>query len=307
MERYVETKLVSLSSNTATNQNNSSFKSDVEFYTKGLLVETDDIEKVEVSVVHCEIPVSFYNINYTCNQIRYRTSLRTNIYTSTIPVGNYNAYTLITALQTAMSSNISPATIAISIDKVTGCLSFQSSVSHSLTLYGFGTTANILPFLGFETSATFSVVSNLILAPFPCNLLGITRLNIISNELSTYNYSSSGGNVSYLASIPVDQPSYGLIVYENRSMTKNILQVRDIFKIDIEIRDQYYNLVNFNNADWSILFCLFITRNPEKLNQPNMLNINRPLLKTLGEAPLKSPLEEPPINPDIKDIQLLSS
>ena len=297
---YVETKLVSLSSNSATTKNNGTFLSDVEFYTKGLLVLSEDIERVEVACIHCEIPVSFYNINYTCNQIRFQLNSG-SITTATIAVGNYNAYTLITELTQVINALITPVILAISINKVAGIFTFFLPLGNTMTLYGDTTIANILPFLGFEIGNNYTSVVDaigvLIVAPYPCNLLGITRLNVLSSELATFNYSSTGGSTSYLASIPVDQPSYGLIVYENKSMIKNSLLLQDIYKIDIQIRDQFYNLVNFNNTDWSILFCLFITRNP--------LKETIPFLPPSKETPTKKEEVEVP-NKDVDALNILS-
>ena len=43
-------------------------------------------------------------------------------------------------------------------------------------------------------------------------------------------------------------------------MGQNLLLInKDINKIDIALYDEDFNYINFNNINWSILFCLYIT------------------------------------------------
>ncbi len=70
---------------------NDSYKSSVVCSLPDLNFTGSNIRNVYLSVVHAEIPNSFYIINYTNNTIVVHSV------TYTIPVGNYNANTMITA------------------------------------------------------------------------------------------------------------------------------------------------------------------------------------------------------------------
>ena len=88
--------------------------------------------------------------------------------------------------------------------------------------------------LSNHTSSSFSLT-----ADYPLNLLGITKIKIQSVNLNTYNVdSSNNGNSNNIGLIPVDQPSFGLIVYENKSSSKFLLRDNLVNEIDLQLLDQ---------------------------------------------------------------------
>ena len=97
MNTYIDNKLINLTSESATQFYNSTFLSNLSFDTPGLLVPNPYIKKVELSTIHAEIPVSFYTINYSNRFFKYSIDNGT-IFTKQVPVGNYNANSLISAL-----------------------------------------------------------------------------------------------------------------------------------------------------------------------------------------------------------------
>ena len=98
---------------------NGTYKSDIEFQFNGLLKQEDDIQQVQILLLNAQIPVSWYIINYTNNL--FTLQLGNNITkTYYISVGNYNANTLITALNTL----INDSNFSITISKITGKLTF---------------------------------------------------------------------------------------------------------------------------------------------------------------------------------------
>ncbi len=46
---------------------------------------------------------------------------------------------------------------------------------------------------------------------------------------------------------------------ENTGGAKFTLANKDIHKIDLALYDEDFNYINFNNINWSILLCLYIT------------------------------------------------
>lgn len=251
--QVVESKLINLTSETATQVVNSTFLSNVIFDTPSLLVKSPYITKVEISLLHAEIPVSFYTINYTNSFFKYKLDTGP-IITQQVPVGNYNANSLITALLAI----INDANFIITINKVNGLLQFhhnKSFIIYTDNQYSIGKV------LGFNLGTSYSsgLPNYTLTAPYPLNLLGIKKLNISSSRLITQNFTSGQGNNTLLHSLSVDQPSFGLIVYQNNGGTRFNLGNREIHKIDIQLFDEDFNYINFNNINWSMLFCLYIT------------------------------------------------
>jgi hypothetical protein len=115
--------------------------------------------------------------------------------------------------------------------------------------------------LGFNT--TLGSVNptgvNILSAPFSLNLLGVKKIKIISNAFSTYSFDSFGtGNNNIITTIPITAPPFGLIVF-NQFTNPLILRQKTINEIDIHLVDENNEYINFNNINWSILFCLYIT------------------------------------------------
>lgn len=299
MNTYVETKLFSVTSNSATTQNNGIFLSDVVFESNNF-IQSDGVLNLEVALIHAEVPVSFYVINEYNNQFRFQIDTDP-ITTVSIPYGNYNSASLITQLLTA----INKINFTITISKLTGKLTFSHNTTYIIYnnfSFSIGTT------LGFSPNTiNTSVGSNpfLLTPPYMLNLLGAKKLNIVSNELNTINHSSEVGSLSMLSSIAVDQPAYGLVIYENKSGIKHNLRVKDINRVDIQILDENHNLINFNNIDWSMLLCFYITRQNNTL-QSSFSDLMKAPVSTLGEkqGDLK---KEIPKSPELEDLEFLTS
>ena len=79
--------------------------------------------------------------------------------------------------------------------------------------------------------------------------------------LTTYNYSSlNNGMCCLLAIIPIDQPAWGLIVYNNFTDTKHTIQNNTLDSIDIQKRGEDKNYININNIDCTMKLKLDITK-----------------------------------------------
>lgn len=284
MNQYIESKLINLSSESATQLYNSTYLSNVSFDTPGLLIKNPNITKVEISTLHSEIPVSFYTINYSNSWFKYKIDTGP-VLTQQVPVGNYNANTLISALLTL----INDTNFQITINKVTGVLQFH----HNKTFIIYtDNTYSIGKILGFNLNTSYSSIETPIYtltALYPLNLLGIKKINITSSRLVTNNFSSAKGTTSLINSISVDQPPFGLIVYQNSGSAKFSLSNIDINRIDLQLFDEDFNYINFNNINWSILFCLYIT-------------YSYPIISV--DRPIQSKEQKP--NPTLEDAKIYS-
>lgn len=265
----MDSRLISLSSSQGVSINGS-FLSNIEY---PIIIKEPNVEKIFISLLDAQIPVSFYIINYTNN--KFKMKLDTGpVIEYTVTVGNYNGNSLINELTTL----INDTNFIITLNKITGKLNFshnKSFIIYNNFQYSIGSV------LGFEKDSINNSVLNTITPSYPLNLLGIQKLFIMSQELQSYNITPNNGCI--IATIPKSATPYGLIDYHNMSNTTHILRRNDIDKIDIHFLDEQNNYINFNNCNWNITLKIDILykNNIEiKIPQPKekpLENIKKPL------------------------------
>lgn len=259
MNIVIERRLVNLNSEDATQFNNGTYLSDVNFDFTGLLKDQRNIIYCEGGVLNAQIPVSFYQVAYYNNTLYY--TVAGNPFSITVPVGNYNFSTFATALQTAFTAN--GHNFAIIINDTTGRLQFSLITGGTgFVFLGASSGTTIFKILGFDPTQNYpdDGVNNL-LAPYLLNLLGAKKLKIFSTTFSNTSYdSASATSCNLISTISVDAPSYGLLLYNNTQDKYGRLKTKRIDNIDIQIKDEYGNMINFNNTDWSITLAVLIYR-----------------------------------------------
>lgn len=309
MATYVETKVISLNSESATQYNNGSFLSNMSFQLLNLLKFEPDIIHTQLTLANAQFPVSFYIINYTNNVfvfITYPGGIPTNN-TITIPVGNYNSTTLISALYYAiLPTGIS---MLITISKLTGVLTFSSTTTYGFNSTSVLTTANQILGLDKNSNLVASLVSGNYVAtmPFPCNLLGIKQLMIKSSVISSNNFSSSSnGQTTLISTIPVDCGAWGMINYIDTTGSKISFNNSVLDEIDIQILDAETNKeINFWNTNWTMTILLHITRKFDLGNVlPTLGNVvEKPIIPSI--TPIIPSIPEKPLSKDEQDLKLL--
>lgn len=247
-----EKRLISLNSNNATTYNNGSYLSDVSFDFFSILSQSDDILYVEGGVQSAQIPCSFYNIDITNNVFSYTVS--TIAYNIQVPPGNYNYSTLVTQMQTLFTINGHTFTFALN----------RNSNILTMTLTAGGTWNNILPssiyyILGFARNATTPITANTKTFPTMFDLLGQKKLKIYSTNLAIDSIDSVGNSTNNLIeTLSVNQPGFGMIIYNNIDSTYGHLRTSYLSTIDIQIKDELGNYINFNNINWTMTIVLII-------------------------------------------------
>ena len=293
---YLDNHLITLNAQDGT-QLNGTYLSNLFFPFKGLLKDDVNILRSYITVLNAQIPVSFYVIDNTNNTLLLKRGVNA-IQTLTIPVGNYNSSTIITALLTTLSG-AGGTDITVSINTVNGILTFYSITTNILYSNANGSTISTI--LGFGTSNITISAANVSL-PYPLNLLGKEKLYINSTNLQNVAYSSvNRGFTSTIAAVPVNVPPYSLIQYSCAvEQQKCILTNRVLDGIDIQILDTNSNFINFNNVPWSITLVLSI----EKMdaNKFHIQNFDNYLL---NEQPVQP--EEIMLNPSENDLEFLQS
>lgn len=289
---YIDNHLITLNSKYAT-QLNGTLLSKVVFGFTGLLQDEKNIINTFITVSNAQIPVSFYTITSINNTITYIDLGVTNFFS--IPIGNYNSTSLISALLTGFGSIIT----SITINKLNGKLTFLFNTN--TVLQGISSIKDVL---GFKSNVDcYANVSTTL--PYPLNLLGVKKISIKSDNLAITAYSSVNFSTSNtLTTIPVDQPPFNMISYFNQSdLNTNILQARTLNTIDISLVDENNNYIDFNNCDWSMTLTLSVHRN-------NDVTFNSDLIQMINDNMNLVNIEKPPEKgiektQDEKDLELL--
>ncbi len=67
------------------------------------------------------------------------------------------------------------------------------------------------------------------------------------------NYNTVSKDYSTLRNIQINTSPFGMILYENKSNSKNLVKnITDVDSLRIKIYDDYGSLVNFNSIPWTI-------------------------------------------------------
>jgi len=246
-ESYPDCRIINLNSKDAIQLNGDKL-SNVVFKMNNLLKDTDEILYSTIGVINSQIPASFYLINSTNNILKINAN--GNDYSLILTKGNYSFSTLNTEL--VAQFNTIGITLALSLNKVNGILTFTFSTN--ITLYFIGGEL-LMTLLGF----TSSVVGNIITAPYSLNLIGIKKIKINSVNLASISYDSSNIYSSdTITSIPVNASSFSLITYINQASNYGRLKNRRIDSIDIQILDENGLFLEFNNIHWCITLQLIV-------------------------------------------------
>lgn len=298
---YTENKIITLNSKYGI-QLNGTYKSNLLFNFQKILSDREHILKSYITVVNAQIPYSFYVITDLNNKL---TISGLGIVTKTIYItkGNYNANSFITELKSKFADE-GIIFNYITFDRNTGILSFESSIFIN---YYFTSGSTLLNVLGTTSDVISTGIYYTCL--YPLNLLGVNKLSIVSEKLSVLSVSSN--NFSYsniLVTIPCDIAPYSLISYTSQSeQNKNLLTVRYINEIDIQIVDENNNFINMNNLDWTMTLVLsteieFDTQLSTDMNDVLNKNVLK-LLENQSVQPSEPPKE---LTQDEKELNILN-
>ena len=212
---------------------NDSFKSKLSISLPDLSFH-EKIENIYFSVQHAEIPNSFYVVNYTNNIIVI------NSISYTIPVGNYNANTLITALILLLP------TYTITYNSITNRYTFNNT--SSFTINSSSTCKSIIG-LG---NVSQSSISNSLTLPYSVNFVPLPRINLKSNFFHFNNFNGIDYSNDLFLSIQNNTNPNSMIHYLNQTGIKFKVEDKNITNFVISITDDDGNYINFNNQDTRI-------------------------------------------------------
>ena len=222
---------------------NGTYNSQINFIIPRFITKQSNILYHSLKLLHAEIPYSFYIINETNNIINM--VINSINHSLTIPVGNYNAFTLLTILNTIDNK------ITFTLNNSDGKYFISSNFPFSVL-----NTSTLTKIIGGVLNTTYNAIIDIhnkynLVFPFAVNLLG-TRNIYIKCNLILENLQTKTNDNQTLKSIPVNVPPFGLILYNNIENIESLVKNSQIDNLNIEIYDDEDNLINMNNQDWSI-------------------------------------------------------
>lgn len=248
---YTDSRLINISSGSADSLMNGTLLSSCVFGFPGLLKDEQDILYTQISLLNAQIPISYYIINEYNNKLSYQIETD-GIQTAYFEYGNYNANSFITEFKAKVGTHFN-----LTLNRING----KYTVTNNKTFEFYYQDSTIFKIMGLDTGSDVLAPLKTYTAPYPCNFAGITRIKIISNELSTYAMDSVTGNFSnLLTSISVNSGSYGILLYENNHNFKALLRNKNIDYFDIGFLDDDENYIDFNNINWHMTLQIDIVR-----------------------------------------------
>lgn len=217
---------------------NGDYNSQVQVTLPDLTFHMDHIQNAYLSVVHCEIPNSFYIINYTNNQF----VLNGVVYT--IVKGNYNVNTFmsnfLTLLPVGYGMSYSSITTKFTLTHVTPfIINANLSTSTINSVMGLGNT---------ELSGTSITFPNVV------NFIPLQRINFRSNFFNFGCYSTADGSSDIFLPLQNNAGQNSIINYSNQTQNKFLIQDRTITSFIISVTDDYNRFINFNGINWYMTF-----------------------------------------------------
>lgn len=242
-------------------KNNGTMNSNLYFNFRNIIQQSnvDEISHIDFSVENCQIPVSFYNITNSNNVLDWNGNILT------ITAGNYNTTTLATEIINKLAA-ISITDVTIVLNSTTGKFVFTSASSDFTLGYLNSTIFKVIGFTNMNQVSTGFVLTS----EYPVNLLGPLKLKISSGSININNIDSTnnGSTLNTLIEIPVSSANFGLILYSNVSNIHSTLNQKTLNGIDILVKDNDNNLVDFNNIDFTLSFLLKIYYKIKSIDEP---------------------------------------
>jgi len=226
------------------------------------------------------IPYSYYNVNYSNKHLYFRistASIEKRDFVISIPEQHYDVDALCFGLREAINNALLEANINLQIDVnpllLSGGLTFEIiegtgrfklfTDEEMKTISDWTSLTHI-----YNSSTIYSInniIGNVINRPLDVmtktkfiDLLYYHSFYICSPEL-TNNTIRSNNNLSNIIKKVVNNGSYGNIIYDNNSNTRDILNIsnRTIKTLHFFIVDEYNNMIDFNGRDLSFSLLLF--------------------------------------------------
>jgi hypothetical protein len=240
MEGIVKTKTQLFNISTA-NALNGDFCSYIRVQIPSQTFHLDNIQSAYLSINHVECPNSFYIVNYTNNQ------LVVDGVTYIIPRGNYNANTMITALQ-----DILLAGFTMTFSNTTTKFTILQIGGSSFTINASDPNCTINAVLGLGNVDIEINPSVPFTLPNCCNFIPLQRINFRTNYFKIANYDLTNGSSDIILPLQNNAGQGAMINYINQTQNRFLIEDRNVTVFEIRITDDLGRLINFNGIPTTI-------------------------------------------------------
>jgi len=245
------------------NATNTTYKSDVTVQLPDLSFHNTNIQNAYLSVLHAEVCNSMYIVRYT-NDVFVLDGV-----SYTITRGNYN----VTNFMTQVLSQI-PAGYAMTYSAITSRITMTHTTT-DFTINANSALSTINTVMGLGSSALTSASLTLTF-PFVVNFLPIPRLNFRSSYFKTGNFNSADGSSDVFLCLQNNAGQNAVINYVNQTVSRYLIEDKNITQFNIRVTDEQNQLINFNNVDWFMSFQIDIEYLEEPKNTaPSFSNVLR--------------------------------
>lgn len=220
---------------------NGDFCSSIQVQLPDLAFHHDNIQNAYLSVVHAEVPNSFYILNYTNNQFVL------DGVTYTLTRGNYNVNTFITMLLAAIPANFgitySSITTKFTMTKSTGSFTINASSKASTinSVMGLGTS---------DLTSSLVVITQTVVMPNVVNFIPLQRINFRATLFNFGCFNTTDGSSDIFLPLQNNAGQNSIINYVNQSQAKFLIQSRNITNFVINVTDDLGQYLNFNGVNW---------------------------------------------------------
>lgn len=222
--------------------------------------------RLVIGLTNMTLPNAMYNINSTNNTIQIDSTPKT------IPVGNYSATGLVTAINTEISDGTGGAnlgTVKFETDTNSFKITYLGGVTR--TLLENDLTTKVMGFVSTSSPNPFSAQSGPITAENVCDMGGTTNIYVRLRNLS-FNNLDSRGNVTNVVANVVNSTNFGgYIFYQPPEVLYYLINETVISHLDIELTDQQGNLLELNGAKYNLTFTVHYTKQRESITKRNLL------------------------------------
>lgn len=234
-----KSRIFNLSASSFSVAYNGSMMSSGKFVIPNFILHNENVNHIYLSVSHAEVPNSFYLVN------QYNNILNINNISYVIPVGNYNATSLLTTLATLL-----PVTITVTYSSSTLKYKFTSTLAFTINYL----TSTITRIMGLSRTSNmvgiFSLGMYYLTVPNSVNFLPTARLNFRSSMLGLENFHSNDGSNDVFLALQNNSSQNGLITYNNYGHLKYHIDLEGLNEIDIRVTDDSNRELDFNGISW---------------------------------------------------------
>jgi len=281
-----QSKIISLNSRFATEKQNNNKLSRVLFDFNNIATRDKNVLYHTITIQSAEIPASYYNCSDHNNKLSVSISGGSQGNVSsviTIPVGNYNASNFITRIKQSFVDSLT-TNVNMVFNEIFGTYTLYSQdANETITIHIDGTTCKKL--LGIPSihtdNITLTNTDNTL--PIPASFLGILKIKVSSNSLSGENVDSKRLKTSTLIDTISTSGTTGGITIYNSLGKETYVKGRRIDEIDLQLRDEDDELIDFNGVDWTLTINLNTYKKQRFSTQDDIIRNNEPSIKEQEE------------------------